>query len=359
MADKKITELNSANLPLTGSEEIPIVQDGETKKVNASDIGGEESLWERSTGANSLIPKDSGSVASGDNSIAEGFNTQAKAPYSRTGGRSTIVETNAEGGIAEGEDTITRGKGARSGGLESEANGDSSVADGDNVIAQSYAETVVGLYNELDASFNPTSSTPTDKAFSVGVGQFGDEKNGLVVRKNGIITADELTQAQYDAEPTGKVLVTKEILESKPKRVININLPFIRITSASSDDLFYWQKTFGVYADFTLSTGKTDKNTLVGNAGKALLRAPFDCKIINIQFASSPSTNSELVIGKVDNNVANYVNVYENTWSSTDFFDDNPTNLFNINKGEFIIPYFKIKSQGIAYSNFNITLEEI
>ena len=33
MADKKITELNSVNLPLTGSEEIPIVQNGETKKV--------------------------------------------------------------------------------------------------------------------------------------------------------------------------------------------------------------------------------------------------------------------------------------------------------------------------------------
>ena len=180
------------------------------KKYVDDNVG--DSLWETSTGANSLIPKDSNNIASGENAIAEGFNTQAKAPYSRTGGRSTIVETNAEGGIAEGEDTITRGKGARSGGLESEANGDSSVADGDNVIAQSYAETVVGLYNELDASFNPTSSTPTDKAFSVGVGQFGDEKNGLVVRKNGVVTADELTQAQYDSEPTGKVLVTKEIL---------------------------------------------------------------------------------------------------------------------------------------------------
>ena len=33
MADKKITELNSVNLPLTGSEELPIVQNGETKKV--------------------------------------------------------------------------------------------------------------------------------------------------------------------------------------------------------------------------------------------------------------------------------------------------------------------------------------
>ena len=217
MADKKITELNSVNLPLTGSEEIPIVQDGVTKKVNASDIGGGDSLWERSTGVNSLVPKDSGSVASGDNAIAEGFNTQAKAPYSRTGGRSTIVETTAEGGIAEGEDTITRGKGARSGGIESEANGDSSVADGDNVIAQSYGETVVGTYNKLDASFNPNVSVPEDKAFSVGVGSFGDEKNGLVVRKNGVITADELTQEQFDAEPTGKVLVTKEVLEKQSK----------------------------------------------------------------------------------------------------------------------------------------------
>ena len=38
MADKKITELNSVNLPLTGTEEVPIVQNGETKKVNASEF---------------------------------------------------------------------------------------------------------------------------------------------------------------------------------------------------------------------------------------------------------------------------------------------------------------------------------
>jgi hypothetical protein len=33
MADKKITELNNATLPLDGTEQIPIVQNGETKKV--------------------------------------------------------------------------------------------------------------------------------------------------------------------------------------------------------------------------------------------------------------------------------------------------------------------------------------
>lgn len=39
MADKKISELNNATLPLTGTELIPIVQDGETVKVEVSEVG--------------------------------------------------------------------------------------------------------------------------------------------------------------------------------------------------------------------------------------------------------------------------------------------------------------------------------
>ena len=40
MANKKISELTSATLPLAGTEELAIVQGGETKKVAASDLGG-------------------------------------------------------------------------------------------------------------------------------------------------------------------------------------------------------------------------------------------------------------------------------------------------------------------------------
>lgn len=40
MANKKITELTSATLPLAGTEEIAIVQGGETKKVAVSEVGG-------------------------------------------------------------------------------------------------------------------------------------------------------------------------------------------------------------------------------------------------------------------------------------------------------------------------------
>ena len=38
MEDKRISELNNASLPLAGTEEVPIVQNGETKKVNASEF---------------------------------------------------------------------------------------------------------------------------------------------------------------------------------------------------------------------------------------------------------------------------------------------------------------------------------
>jgi hypothetical protein len=40
MADKKISELNLATTPLAGTEEIAIVQDGETKRVAVSNVGG-------------------------------------------------------------------------------------------------------------------------------------------------------------------------------------------------------------------------------------------------------------------------------------------------------------------------------
>ena len=50
MANKKISELTSASLPLAGTEEIPIVQSGVTKKVAVSEFDGiYESLSNKST----------------------------------------------------------------------------------------------------------------------------------------------------------------------------------------------------------------------------------------------------------------------------------------------------------------------
>ncbi len=220
---------------------------------------GGTSLWEVSSGANSLIPKGSSNIASGDNAIAEGFGTKAQAPYSRTGGRSTTVEPSAEGGIAEGEDTITRGKGARSGGIETEANGNSSVADGDNVIAQSYAETVLGAYNALDENFNPTVQVPEDKAFSVGVGSFQDRKDGLVVRKNGVVTTPEQSIAEFDNDSTGKIVVTKEIMENVIDSIVKSKTTYGHI-GITYDNPLVTQSNVAIEADswdFDLLIGGT------------------------------------------------------------------------------------------------------
>ena len=51
MADKKISELNLVSLPLLGTEEIPIVQNGETKKVNSSEfLSDDDSLTQSVSG---------------------------------------------------------------------------------------------------------------------------------------------------------------------------------------------------------------------------------------------------------------------------------------------------------------------
>lgn len=53
MADVKISALNSATTPLDGTETIPIVQGGETKKVSVSNVSGFK-------GVHSLLPLESG-----------------------------------------------------------------------------------------------------------------------------------------------------------------------------------------------------------------------------------------------------------------------------------------------------------
>ena len=188
-----------------------------TKEVLEDKLSGSTggtSLWETSVGVDSLIPKGSDCRADGDDSIAVGFKTISTGPYSFAIGLGS--ESIGEGSCAQGEDTISRGKGSFASGLESQANGDSSSALGDNVISNSYSETVVGVYNTVDPTSNPSVPSPTDRAFTVGVGlSFNNERDGLIVRKNGIVTAPTQTPQQYTDNSDGKILVTKEVLENK------------------------------------------------------------------------------------------------------------------------------------------------
>lgn len=63
MANKKISELTSANLPLAGTEEVAIVQGGETKKVAISEVGGGASLNQETIFASrTALPEDRGKL---------------------------------------------------------------------------------------------------------------------------------------------------------------------------------------------------------------------------------------------------------------------------------------------------------
>jgi len=88
MADKKISELNVVSLPLLGTEEIPIVQNGETKKVNSSEfLSDNDSLTQSISGTFNI-----------------NFNAYSNWELTLTG-NTTLTFTNES--IADKEKTIT------------------------------------------------------------------------------------------------------------------------------------------------------------------------------------------------------------------------------------------------------------
>jgi hypothetical protein len=90
MPDKKISELNGVSLPLTGTEEIPIVQNGETKKVLSSEFIGSEDNNSLTQSINGTFNIDWDAYSNWDLTLT---------------GTATITETNIP--IANKEKTIT------------------------------------------------------------------------------------------------------------------------------------------------------------------------------------------------------------------------------------------------------------
>ncbi len=94
---------------------------------------------------------------------------------------------------------------------------------GNGLIAKTKGLVVVG---EGNTDYPSTGAQdPNRPIFIVGVGymsvnrgSFGtvtERKDGLVVRKTGIVEAPELTITQFNNDTTGKILVTKEVLEDQ------------------------------------------------------------------------------------------------------------------------------------------------
>jgi hypothetical protein len=200
--------------------------------TNLYDIfGGGVNYWSAGTGTNAIIVKNNGNIASGDYSLAEGFQTTASGNYSHSEGYRTTApnnhshsegyNTNASGseshtegdttfasGIAshaEGAGTTASGFNSHSEGNTTKAIGDYSHAEGRRTTASgdyshsqnyytktaSYAETAIGKYNYTGNSATEGSWIETDQLFVIGNGTgVGSENNALTVFKNGNTIVD-------------------------------------------------------------------------------------------------------------------------------------------------------------------------
>jgi len=175
------------------------------------------------SGFNSTVSGDS-SVASGNNSIASGLNTTASGDYSYAAGRDNIAEglqsfvvgvnNNAisNSSFAAGNTNIVEAHATNP--FQTALNG---FASGSNLIVNNPNQAAFGSYNALDESDNSGKY----KIFTIGIGSStpGIRQNGFEVYngtglERGSVKAPYLQQSTIEADITGKVLITKEYLES-------------------------------------------------------------------------------------------------------------------------------------------------
>jgi hypothetical protein len=99
MADKKISQLNGATTPLAGTEEVPLVQSGETKKVSVDNLTAGKAVSALSMTATNLktSPATANLDISGTSIIASGTNTNVPINVTPKGTSSVNIITSTSG----------------------------------------------------------------------------------------------------------------------------------------------------------------------------------------------------------------------------------------------------------------------
>ena len=115
MADKKISQLTGATTPLTGTEELAIVQGGSTVKATAQDVadlaGG---IIVEGAGTNSTLRVGLSNSAGGTSSTCLGDSNSASGNYSTIGGGILNTASGAFSGILGGSGGVANRHGQRS-----------------------------------------------------------------------------------------------------------------------------------------------------------------------------------------------------------------------------------------------------
>jgi hypothetical protein len=122
----------------------------------------------------------------GNYSVAMGHNTEASGEASVAVGDEVLAS--GIGSIALGYQTTASAQGAVALGYNNDANGQSSIALGNGVIAESYGEVAVGIFNTEYTPQATTSYNSEDRVFVVGNGSSAlasGRSDAMVILKNG------------------------------------------------------------------------------------------------------------------------------------------------------------------------------
>lgn len=150
-----------------------------------------------------------GTAASGEESTAFGLSAQAQGLRSLAFGTASVA--NGNNAVAFGHFTQALANEATAFGVNSVATGFYSTAFGVHPIARSFGEIALGSYPTDYTPVNNNTFNPEDRLFVIGNGTSNAlRRDALTIRKDGLTTLPATTNALIDAEPTGKVVVTKE-----------------------------------------------------------------------------------------------------------------------------------------------------
>ncbi|WP_295676096.1 hypothetical protein [uncultured Empedobacter sp.] len=154
-----------------------------------------------------------------------------------------VTGATGTGAVTFGSDTTASGSTSFACGIGTTANAMSSFACGSDNITNGNFSFACGVGNtttiEGEMVVGAFSTNTTNRLFCVGIGTSNyTRKDGLVVNKNGLVTAPSTTNDLINNDTTGKVLVTKEYLN--PNTLIKM------ITSANSEQINQIKSLLGI-----------------------------------------------------------------------------------------------------------------
>lgn len=279
------------------------------------------------------------SVASGLNAMVIGLGTASGSSSMVLGNPTTA----ASGAQAVGSSSTVVGSGIANGNLSIVAQGNT---------ANSFGEINIGIFGTSQPG-NAVSVVPTDRLLNIGNGTAtGSRSNAFTILKNGLATLPSVTNALIDAEPTNKVITTKEWVNEKKQdkltetvlgQVIDNELA-IKMTPTANDEIVMLDSASGEAVTARFSSFK---------------ESGWASYTDTVYTSSSPFTINSGVTSTLPNNAGTVINTQLPSGVSS-FYNSATSKFTPSNDGDYYTVTVRFKAQTTAptagYLDFGIDI---